>query len=37
MVASKTGTLSTPAMLAGGKFTFLQEAYVAVAHPLDVG
>src|SRR5262249_46417293 len=30
-VASKTATFSTPSMLDGGKFTFLQEAYVAVA------
>jgi ubiquinone/menaquinone biosynthesis C-methylase UbiE len=30
-VASKTAALSTPAMLQGGKFTFPQEAYVAVA------
>ena len=30
-VASKTAVLSTPAMLDGGKFTFPQEAYVAVA------
>jgi ubiquinone/menaquinone biosynthesis C-methylase UbiE len=30
-VASKMATLSTPAMLEGGKFTFPQEAYVAVA------
>ena len=30
-VASKTANLSTPAMLDGGKFTFPQEAYVAVA------
>jgi len=29
-VASKTATLSTPAMCAGGKFTFRQEAYVAI-------
>jgi SAM-dependent methyltransferase len=30
-VASKTTILSTPAMLDGGKFTFPQEAYVAIA------
>ena len=30
-VASKTTALSTPEMLDGGKFTFPQEAYVAVA------
>jgi SAM-dependent methyltransferase len=30
-VASKTVALSTPAMLAGGRFTFPQEAYVASA------
>lgn len=30
-VASATATFSTPAMLDGGKFTFPQEAYVAVA------
>jgi ubiquinone/menaquinone biosynthesis C-methylase UbiE len=30
-VASKTMSLSTPEMLNGGKFTFPQEAYVAVA------
>ena len=30
-VASKTAILSTPAMLDGGKFTFPQEAYVAIA------
>ena len=29
-VASKTATLSTPAMCEGGKFTFPQEAYVAI-------
>jgi hypothetical protein len=32
-VASKTATLSAPSMLDGGKFTFPQEAYVAVASP----
>jgi ubiquinone/menaquinone biosynthesis C-methylase UbiE len=38
-VASKAATLSGPAMLDGGKFTFPQEAYVAVARPSsrDVG
>jgi len=30
-VASKTATLSTSAMLQGGRFTFPQEAYVAIA------
>ena len=30
-VASKTAALSTPAVLDGGRFTFPQEAYVAVA------
>jgi ubiquinone/menaquinone biosynthesis C-methylase UbiE len=30
-VASRTTALSTPAMLAGGRFTFPQEAYVALA------
>ena len=30
-VASKTTALSTPAMLDGGRFTFPQEAYVAIA------
>jgi ubiquinone/menaquinone biosynthesis C-methylase UbiE len=30
-VAERTAGLSTPAMLAGGKFTFAQEAYVTVA------
>jgi ubiquinone/menaquinone biosynthesis C-methylase UbiE len=30
-IASKTMTLSRPAMLEGGKFTFPQEAYVAIA------
>jgi hypothetical protein len=34
-VASKITTLSTPAMLEGGKFTFPQEAYVAVARSCD--
>ncbi len=37
-VASRAATLSTPAMLDGGKFTFPQEAYVAIAWPSsDVG
>jgi ubiquinone/menaquinone biosynthesis C-methylase UbiE len=37
-VASRAATLSTPAMLDGGTFTFPQEAYVAVAWPSnDVG
>ena len=30
-VASTTMSLSTPAMLDGGRFTFPQEAYVAIA------
>jgi SAM-dependent methyltransferase len=30
-VASKTTALATPAMLEGGRFTFPQEAYVAIA------
>ena len=30
-IASKTMTLSKPAMLEGGRFTFPQEAYVAIA------
>jgi ubiquinone/menaquinone biosynthesis C-methylase UbiE len=30
-IASKTMTFSSPAMLEGGKFTFRQEAYVAIA------
>jgi ubiquinone/menaquinone biosynthesis C-methylase UbiE len=30
-IASKTAALSGPAMLEGGKFTFPQEAYVAIA------
>ena len=34
-VASRTAILSTPTMLEGGKFTFPQEAYVAVAWPSD--
>ena len=34
-VASRTAALSTPTMLDGGKFTFPQEAYVAVAWPAD--
>ena len=32
-VASTAASLSTPAMLEGGKFTFPQEAYVAIASP----
>ena len=32
-VASKTATFSAPSMLDGGKFTFPQEAYVAIAWP----
>jgi ubiquinone/menaquinone biosynthesis C-methylase UbiE len=32
-VASEAAALSTPSMLDGGKFTFPQEAYVAVARP----
>ncbi len=36
-VASKTATLSTASMLDGGKFTFSQEAYVAVARPSGDG
>ena len=32
-VASTAATLSTPAMLDGGKFAFPQEAYVAIALP----
>ena len=34
-VAAKAACLSTPPMLDGGKFTFPQEAYVAVARPSD--
>jgi hypothetical protein len=34
-VASTTATLSTSSMLDGGKFAFLQEAYVAIARPPD--
>ena len=34
-VASTAASLSTPAMLGGGKFTFPQEAYVAIAWPSD--
>jgi len=34
-VASRTATLSTPSMLDDGKFTFPQEAYVAIAWPSD--
>lgn len=33
-VASKTMALATPAMLDGGRFTFPQEAYVAIARSL---
>ena len=33
-VASKTLALATPAMLDGGRFTFPQEAYVAIARSL---
>ena len=33
-VAHKTTALSTPAMLDGGRFTFPQEAYVAIARSL---
>ena len=37
-VASRAAALSTPAMLDGGKFTFPQEAYVAISCPSgDVG
>jgi hypothetical protein len=37
-VASRVATLSAPSMLDDGKFTFPQEAYVAVAWPSrDVG
>jgi hypothetical protein len=32
-VASTAATLSTPALLDGGKFAFPQEAYVAIASP----
>jgi len=32
-VASKAAALSAPSMLDGGKFTFPQEAYVAIASP----
>ena len=35
LVASKTATLSTSSMLDGGKFTFPQETYVAIAWPSD--
>ena len=35
LVASRAATLSTSDMLDGGKFTFPQEAYVAVACPSD--
>jgi hypothetical protein len=31
LVAAKTMTFSTPAMLDGGRFSFPQEAYIAVA------
>jgi hypothetical protein len=34
-VASTAATLLTPSMLDGGKFTFPQEAYVAIARPAD--
>ena len=34
-VAAKAASLSAPSMLDGGKFTFPQEAYVAVAWPSD--
>jgi ubiquinone/menaquinone biosynthesis C-methylase UbiE len=34
-VAAKAASLSAPSMLDGGKFTFPQEAYVAVARPSD--
>ena len=34
-VASRAATLSTPAMLDSGKFTFPQEAYVAMAWSSD--
>ena len=34
-VAAKAASLSTPSMLDGGKFTFPQEACVAVARPSD--
>jgi ubiquinone/menaquinone biosynthesis C-methylase UbiE len=34
-VAAKTASLSTPSMLHAGKFTFPQEAYVALARPSD--
>jgi ubiquinone/menaquinone biosynthesis C-methylase UbiE len=34
-VASKAATLSIPSTLDGGRFTFPQEAYVAVAWPSD--
>jgi SAM-dependent methyltransferase len=37
-VASRAAALSTPAMLDGGRFTFPQEAYVAISCPSgDVG
>jgi ubiquinone/menaquinone biosynthesis C-methylase UbiE len=36
-VATKTASLSMPSMLGAGKFTFPQEAYVAVARPSDEG
>lgn len=32
-VASKAATLSAPSIIDDGKFTFPQEAYVAVASP----
>jgi hypothetical protein len=34
-VAAKTASLSAPSMLGAGKFTFPQEAFVAVARPSD--
>jgi ubiquinone/menaquinone biosynthesis C-methylase UbiE len=36
LIASRTATLSTPSMLDGGKFTFPQEAFVAMSRPRDV-
>ena len=33
-IAARTIALSTPAMLEGGRFTFPQEAYVAIAQAL---
>jgi hypothetical protein len=32
-IAARTIALSTPAMLEGGRFTFPQEAFVAIARP----